>query len=95
MTSIYTITTIHSASENHPFSSGCIAWYSQRDDALNDIESNAGDMHECYFDYLVLEEVSEFQLPDAKIVAWFHWEDGWVECERPKELEGVCNWSIG
>ena len=95
---IFTITTVHVESDKAPFSSGCLAWYSNRDDALDDIEKNAGDMFEHYYTYLILEEVPEFQWPDAKVVAWFKWSlkaECWEECEMPSEYEGVVNWAIG
>jgi hypothetical protein len=87
---------MHTAQGDNPYSVATIAWYSNRDDALDDIEKNAGDMHECYYDYLILEEVEEFQMPSSKVVAWFHWEqDSWTECDLPKAFEGVVNWSMG
>ena len=90
---IYTITTLL---KEQPHNGATIAWYSNRDAALQDIETNAGDMHECYFSYIILEEVEEGVGCIAKQLAWFEWEDGfWIECDKPKVFDGVVNWSIG
>jgi hypothetical protein len=92
---IFTLTVVNVVPEK---SGGCIAWYASRDNALDAIESNLGDIHEGYFNYAVIEEVEEGQGCIAKVVAWFHWDKDyskWMECERPKEFDGVCNWGIG
>jgi len=93
MKTIYTITT---TLKEPPYHSATVAWYSDRDAALNDIECNKGSIDENWYSYLVLEEVNEGLVTKCKELAWFKWDNGfWIECDKPKEFEGVVNWAMG
>lgn len=101
MPSIFVITAVRTKTDTVPndqYGAVPLAWFSKRDDALDSIESNEGDMYEGYYQNLVLEEVPEFQWPHSKVVAWFEWHaesKSWRECDQPEAYEGVCNWAMG
>lgn len=93
---IYLLTGLKEPSERNPDENQRTwAWYSDKDSALLDIRENAGDMHECYYSYLVLEAIPEGPWPNPVEPEWFEWKGSWVACACPEKYQGVCNFAIG
>ena len=57
---------------------------------------NRGDMHECLYDYIVIEKVGEGIHPIPNQEIWFAWKDeGWQQTDKPEWSKGYIGWSIG
>lgn len=71
-----------------------VGWFKEEANAREVIEENHGDIHECSFNYAVIEKcrnglygVIDMTEDDE---TWFHWEDGkYVECDKPEHLIGT------
>lgn len=77
----------------------CFGYYPTLDDAKESVLQNKCDLHEALYNYIVIEEIGYGIHPEPTERKWFQWqtgwEDGWVECEKPKWSEGIINWAIG
>lgn len=76
----------------------CFGYYALALDAIKAVTENRGDMHECLYDYLVIERVPQgiHAMPESEI--WFRWNDEqntFVVTEKPDWSQGYINWSIG
>ena len=72
-----------------------VGFFYNKEDAVGSVLTNACDIHEDIYVYVVIEEVTEgihYQVESEK---WFVWEDGYSPCSKPKHLKNVCNWSMG
>lgn len=78
-------------------SSRCWGYYHELEDAKKAVLENHTDIHECCYDWAVIEEVPYGVLPiGTKEIVWYHWEDdAYREVEKPKFSERIVNWSIG
>jgi hypothetical protein len=69
------------------------------DEAKRIIEENITDIHECSFNYALIEEFKSNSLPCiSKNEWWYYWDtlkDKYVSCDKPEWAEGVCNWGLG
>jgi len=64
--------------------------------AMDYVKHNAGDMHECLYDYLLIEKIGPGIHPEAEQVVWYKWEHpNWVRCNQPIEFSYIVNWAIG
>lgn len=72
-------------------------FYVNCSDAMAAIKENRCNMHECLYNFLVLEEVAEGIHPIAETEVWFEWSDtgGWIISKKPAEYDCVINWAIG
>lgn len=73
-------------------------YYPTEKEARHAITENYGNMRDCLFDYLVLEEYDQGVLAGAKRDVWFHWNEvvgEWLECDKPSFANGVINWAMG
>lgn len=68
-------------------------------EALSAVEQNQGSLHECLYDYIVIECIEEGIHPMVLKEEWFwwvkennRWEDG---IEKPEEFKGTVNWALG
>ena len=100
MDSIFTVTSIftktNESNKLEKLDSRCFGFFSKLDDALQAVEENRCDMHECYYDYLVIEEFKSGIHPVGEEVQWFEWyENGWQSCYKPEEISNVFNYAIG
>ena len=76
----------------------CFGYFKHRRDALKAAENNWADMHECYYDLLVIEHMPEGLHPMPKEEIWFRWDDGmskWIQIEKPTRFEHVVSFGIG
>ncbi len=69
------------------------------------VETNEGDMHECLYNYLVIEEIpygihglTVEDKDETKHEWWYTYLEGtqwWVSIEKPKWSRTYTNWGIG
>lgn len=75
----------------------CFGYFLTLEQAITAVACNAGNMEECYYNHLVIEEIPEgiHSVPISE--TWYVWntEIGWVPSEKPEWSEGTINWSIG
>lgn len=91
---IYTITV------NYEETWACVGFTYNKQDAINLVLMNAGDIHACNGKYVVIECVSEgiYQLDRDEM--WFNWIGNsdigsYVQCTKPVELSKIINFSMG
>ena len=100
MDTIFTVTGIDERGGTHPLSTRCFGWYPSEKLASNSIVKNAGDMHECKYIWLVVEEFPWGSFSTAKKETWWEWiedvKDGfWQRCDKPKCIrKDVINWGM-
>lgn len=74
---------------------GFVSTFAKAEQALND---NACDMHECLYDYAVVEDINQGVLSLAEqrwVFKWDQHREGFFEIEEPKELQHYCNFALG
>jgi hypothetical protein len=72
--------------------------YGTQIDAEIAIEENRCDMHECLYNFIVLEEIGYGIHTFGDNQSWFRWSDRkrqWVGMKKPKWAKGTLNWAIG
>jgi len=73
-------------------------FYQNKEDAIESMHVNNGDIRECLYDYGVIEEIQEGIYGEVTWEQLFKFDDekgGFFEIEKPKEAEHICNFSIG
>lgn len=71
-------------------------YFTELSDALTAVDNNAGDMEECYYDYLVIESIESNKIhPRVVNMSWFRWDNGWKPCDHPSEYYGLTNFALG
>ncbi len=76
----------------------CFGYYSDKQDAMQAADVNAADMHECLYNFLLIEKIPEGIHARAEEEVWYAWDDGlsgWVHTEKPAWSNNIINWSIG
>jgi len=73
-------------------------WFPDLKRAKKAVEINECDMEECYYDYLIIEEMKPGI--HCKVVKeyWHKWDakkKKWIKTNKPKELSNVINFTIG
>lgn len=67
--------------------------------AYDAITENRCNMHECLYEYIVLEYIEEGIHPDVIQEYWWHWveiNNRWEDrIGKPFELTGIINWALG
>jgi hypothetical protein len=97
--SIYTVTSIR-AVNNRCEHNRCWGWYSNKEDALKAVKSNAGDMNETTYTHIIVEEIPPGVPADATAIKFYEWvgtwETGkWKVCKTPEWAKGVVNFALG
>ena len=93
---IYIVTTMRDLETGNNPHSRC--WFSKLKDAKLTIEINDLDLHECYYDYAVIEKVREYTLALVDKEWWYKWNNRkkkYMPIDKPKKLKYVCNFGIG
>ena len=77
-----------------------VGFLADKDKAIKAVESNAGDINEAGFYPLALvETLNEGIYPKTVSTVWFEWDEeaqGYRKIsKRPKDLQSVCNFSLG
>lgn len=73
-------------------------FYKERSNACEAIDENRGNMQECLYNFLVLEELAEGIHPEVRVELWYKWDEQWrrwIPCNKPSDLEGIINWALG
>jgi len=78
---------------------GCrvVGYYDKLDLAKQCIEKNLGDIYEDgYYKYAVIEAHKPGLYPYCARPLFYKWKDnGYKRIKRPKQLKGICNFTIG
>lgn len=94
---ICTITLIDSKDEDKispEDSKRCIGWFDNTKEALDAVKANKGDMHECLYNYIVIEEVPSGVWKLVTNEVWFTWSmarEEWVPCKKPRKYRTFAN----
>ena len=62
------------------------------------LHENWCDMHECLYEFAVIEQIEQGIHPHAKEMDWYRWDNekcGFFEIDKPTETNGYCNYAIG
>jgi hypothetical protein len=86
------ICTVTAITKDRRALSRCFGYFFTENAARIAAINNHGGMHECLYDYLVIEKQSEGIHAHAQDVQWYKWIDTdreswegyWYECDRPK-----------
>ena len=77
----------------------CFGFYNTHNEAAKAVEKNLGDMHECLYDYIVIEYIELGIHPTVEVEHWWRWvkknkrwEDG---IEKPLEFRPTTNFALG
>lgn len=99
--SIFTITLISSENEEKIVAedkSRCIGYYLSLQESIDAVKSNKGEMHECLYNYLVIEEVPVGVWRLSVNEWWYAWSSGWITCKKPfkyRKFANVSGFSMG
>lgn len=74
-------------------------YYSTPEKARHAVAENYGNMHECLYNFLVIENIGEgvHALADDN-EEWYEWneeDNNWVAIAKPPQFMGIINWAIG
>ena len=95
---IYTITATYRSPEDRREETRCFGYYIDLADAINAVEQNKCDMHECLYNFIVIEKIGEGIHAMATDIKWYAWNDdkySWEYTPKPDWSIGICNYSIG
>jgi len=76
----------------------CFGYFSDKQKALRAADENWADMHECSFNWLLIEKIPEGLHAISEEEIWYKWDDGinrWIHVEKPAWSDKIINWSIG
>lgn len=96
----YFITAIHQDEWHHfklfkiPRTFG---YYKDLNEAIEAVKHNCGDIQECLYTHIVIEEIGEGIHPNVSAEYWFEWKDNHWEriSSKPEIFNGLCNWALG
>lgn len=77
---------------------GTFGWYANLNSALDAVVNNKCDIHECVYQYMVIEEVKEGIFGMAIKEWWFKWNKNkrkFLSIQKPKETNRLVSWGIG
>lgn len=76
-----------------------VGWFKTLAEAEGCLKVNCGDVHECRYDYAVIEEVQPGFYSGAKAPqSWYEWDselEGYKSIERPEQWFGLTAIGIG
>jgi hypothetical protein len=71
-------------------------FYEHHWDAYKAVRDNVGSMHECLYDYIIIECIEEGIHPVVLQEEWYRWDEKkWEATTKPKEFKGIVNWALG
>lgn len=79
----------------------CIGYYETNKEAIDAVKTNRGDMHECKYNYIVIEEVPNGVWRSTVNEFWFTWSparEEWIQCKKPlkyRQFGNVCGFGMG
>lgn len=94
---IYTVTAIDEI-KMPPCNSRVFGWFTELEEAQEAVNENRYDLHECLYDFIVIEQISEGIHCCASKEWWYKWDREirqFNPIEKPKETKFIVNWGIG
>lgn len=89
---IYTVTQIKDIDE---IGASTVGWFTSLKRAKGLVERNACDLHEMYYNYIVIEKVEDGMYSGPHEEYWYRWFDGkWISIEKPVGLIRVGSFSM-
>ena len=91
------ITTIRGV-DNEIMCSRCWGYYYDKNDCIKVLHDNITDIHECYYNYAVIEKINEGLSSLSIEREFFEYKrnlSGFFEIEEPKWAEFYSNFAIG
>lgn len=74
----------------------CVGWFSNKDEAEFAVENNINDIHENFYEYVIIEKLdSGIKLPDIERYLYKWKKDKYKRIDIPTELNIVSNFGIG
>jgi hypothetical protein len=74
-------------------------FYNTYNEAYEAVNENRCDMHECLYDYIIVEYIEPGIHPLVHTKEWWQWDihfNKWIALvNRPEEFDGLCNWALG
>lgn len=71
-------------------------YYKGWDKAYAAVKENRDNMHECLYNYLVMENIGEGIHACCNDEQWFKWTGKrWKDCRKPNWAKGLTNWALG
>jgi hypothetical protein len=98
VTSIYLAKTMHDENPVRVEAKRTFGYFHHEIDALDAVAENRCNMHECLYNYLVIERVPSGIHAMAESEQWYQWdevENKWAFCTKPTTLEGIISWAVG
>jgi hypothetical protein len=62
------------------------------------VNKNQSDLHECLYEYIVIEKICEGVFRTVQNEYWYEWNEKnqtWNECCKPKKYRQIINFGIG
>jgi hypothetical protein len=98
VTSIYLAKAKDSESPMRAETKRTFGYFLTEKEALDAVGENQCNMHECLYNFLVIEGFPSGIHALAEREVWYQWgeaENKWVPCQKPTMLEGIISWAIG
>lgn len=97
---MYFITTLYKDENGELDPARCMGYYKDREYAIEVVENNVCDIREFIYEYVIVEHIPEgiFPYADPEERILFQWNDinkKFEKIDEPKDMEHVCNYSIG
>lgn len=95
---IYTVTGYEHVRLNASCPHRCFGWKSTLQAAKKAVKENKCDLHECLYDYIVIEAMKEGIFPRCEREWWYKWDrdcDKFLPIEKPESLKSIVNFAIG
>lgn len=77
----------------------CFGFFFTEKEAINAVLNNDCDIHECLYEYVVIEEINDGIHGGVVNEIWFEWnrkKSGWEKIsKKPVFAKRICNWGIG
>ena len=75
----------------------CWRFFHLLKDAKMCVKENRGEMNECFYEYLIIEEINE-KMYNLNKEYWYRWQNKdrkWIEVEKPEIFKGVICFGMG
>jgi len=72
----------------------CIGYFPSYEEAVASVKANQGEMHECRYNYAVIEEIPSGVWQRTIEENWFYWNGehrSWFGCTKPSQYKTSCN----